>query len=368
MPSAAVTPARPLPITHTRVDSAMPFAMSDPFLIMGGMLQHFDGAAAESHRVAADTAPAPRRFRARQRRRSRYRYVTGVVKSVRSWLRIRPPTMAMPRGRRSSLPMPGCRTLGYSECRRIAVGFVRTTLAFRLLAFRDEFAEIASLNTSTRSVTLISARWQAALVLRSAPGVGQLQVKSLIRGGEDFGADRLPQYIDRDRLGRMVTAFDPRIEAKVAKQAADLRFVRAEQEPVQWRTLSLERLLEQLVKRSVHERHALAGIHGQFAAIAQYSEEFRLRRALSHRGKHLVAASAVGMLNDLNIEQNSSIAVTVCFRWAGDSQFGRKSVGHAVIEKVVGELLRLFVGSVDQNVLFRMGPPGEQRIALAKRR
>src|ERR1043165_4820230 len=84
MPSAAVTPAGPLPITHTRVDSAMPFAMSDPFLIMGGMLQHFDGAAAESHRVAVDTAPAPRRFRARQRRRSRYRYVTGVVKSVRS--------------------------------------------------------------------------------------------------------------------------------------------------------------------------------------------------------------------------------------------------------------------------------------------
>ena len=32
--------------------------------------------------------------------------MTGVVKSVRAWLTIRPPTMAIPSGRRSSEPVP----------------------------------------------------------------------------------------------------------------------------------------------------------------------------------------------------------------------------------------------------------------------
>ncbi len=34
------------------------------------------------------------------------RYTTGVVYSVSIWLTIRPPTMAMPSGRRSSEPVP----------------------------------------------------------------------------------------------------------------------------------------------------------------------------------------------------------------------------------------------------------------------
>src|SRR5437016_1003316 len=43
---------------------------------------------------------------AHSRKRSRYRYMTGVVYRVNSWLRNSPPTTAMPSGRRSSAPSP----------------------------------------------------------------------------------------------------------------------------------------------------------------------------------------------------------------------------------------------------------------------
>ena len=43
----------------------------------------------------------------RRARRSKNRYTTGVVYSVSTWLTIRPPTIVMPSGRRSSDPVPG---------------------------------------------------------------------------------------------------------------------------------------------------------------------------------------------------------------------------------------------------------------------
>src|SRR5207302_7413482 len=47
-----------------------------------------------------------RRDLAHSRKRSRYRYITGVVYRVNTWLRRRPPSTAMPSGRRSSAPSP----------------------------------------------------------------------------------------------------------------------------------------------------------------------------------------------------------------------------------------------------------------------
>lgn len=66
-----------------------------------GSVRRRVGVGAQAFQTGNDASP---NRNIRSRNRSRYKYTTGVVYRVNSWLKIRPPTIAMPSGWRSSAP------------------------------------------------------------------------------------------------------------------------------------------------------------------------------------------------------------------------------------------------------------------------